>query len=207
MNRKAEASLREIPDIGEGSLDARGLRREAGELGGRAGGAPEVWGQVFAGIGFAVPDGWSGMGAPGECRVGGRKGASVRGGGGGCCCLGSSSSCLAEQRCALRSPRLRLPEAAEKSQNFFSSSPNQLVPPPAPPPPPPRSGGGGGGGGGGGSSQTLGPRAAPRPRGRLRARGVPRRGRPPCPRPGASLSGGSAAGGGRWDGQIGRAHV
>lgn len=91
MNRKAEASLREIPDTGEGSSDARGLRREAGELGGRAGGAPEVWGQVFAGIGFAVPAGWSGMGAPGECRVGGREGASVRGGGGGCCCLGSSS--------------------------------------------------------------------------------------------------------------------
>lgn len=55
------------------------------------GGAPEVWGQVFAGVGFAAPDGWSGMGAPGECRVGGREGASVRGGGGVCCCLGSSS--------------------------------------------------------------------------------------------------------------------
>lgn len=118
---------------------------------------------------------------------------------------GVPESCLlAGQRRANRSPRLRLPAAAEKSQNFFSSSPNQLVPPPAPPPPPPRSGGGGGGGGG--SSQTLGPRAAPPrllpplpaeagPRA-APSRGVPRRGRPPCPRPGASLSGGSAAGGG-----------
>lgn len=124
------------------------------------GGAPELWGQVFAGVGFAAPDGRSGMGAPRERRAGGREGASVRGG--GRVRSGVPKSCLAGQRCAKRSPRLGLPAAAEKSQNFFSSSPNQLVPPPAPPPPPPRSGGGGGGGGGGGSPQTLGPRAAPR---------------------------------------------
>lgn len=67
-----------------------GSGERLGSWGAVQGGAPEVWGQVFAGVGFAVPDGWSGMGVPGECRIGGREGASLRGGGGGCCCLGSS---------------------------------------------------------------------------------------------------------------------
>lgn len=67
-----------------------GSGERLGSWGAVQGGASEIWGQVFAGVGFAVPDGSSGMGVPGECRIGGREGASVRGGGGGCCCLGSS---------------------------------------------------------------------------------------------------------------------
>lgn len=116
---------------------------------------------------------------------------------------GVPKSCLLEgRRRAKRSPRLRLPAAAEKSQNFFSSSPDQPVPPPAPPPLPAVAAAAAGA-----AATRLGLRGlglllrdfflAPgrgRPSGRLGAGGgVPRRGRPPCPRPGASPPGGSAA--------------
>lgn len=36
------------------------------------GDAPEVFSQVFVGIGFVFPEGWSGMGAPRGRRVGGQ---------------------------------------------------------------------------------------------------------------------------------------
>jgi hypothetical protein len=69
------AGLRQI-----GLPEERGSWDAGGSGDGRAGGAPQVWGEVFAGGGVCGSWGWSGMGVPGERCVGGRDGASVRGG-------------------------------------------------------------------------------------------------------------------------------
>ena len=121
LNRKAEAGLRLIPSPGSRRrrvLGCAGAQERGWELGAVRGGATDVWGRVLAGVGFEAPEGWSGMGAPGERRVGGRKGASVRGSAGWRCGLGSPSP-ASRSSAARRSPRLWLPAAAEKSQNFF----------------------------------------------------------------------------------------
>lgn len=79
LNRGAEAALREIPSPGSRRrVLGRAGAQERGWGEGVQGGAPEVWGQVFLGVRFAASEGWSGMGASGGRRVGGRKGARVR---------------------------------------------------------------------------------------------------------------------------------
>lgn len=175
-----------------------GSGERLGSWGAVQGGASEIWGQVFAGVGFAVPDGSSGMGVPGECRIGGREGASVRGGGGGCCCLGSSgpASRSSAARCG---PRAFGSQRQRKSlKTFFpllptSSSLLPLLLPLLPAV----------------AAAAAGAAARLRlwglgllfgPAGGSEPGGCPGGGVPPAPRPGASLSGGSAAGGGRWDG-------
>lgn len=152
-----------------------------GEAGGgeRAGGAPKVLGQVFAVVGLAFPEGWSGVGCLRDAGGwgAGREQASEAARRSGI----PESRLLAGQRRAKRSPRLRLPAAAEKSQNFFPLLPARPSSRSSSPLPTAAAAGAA-------RLRLWGLGAAPSSAagGWLRAGGVPLRGRPPCPRPGPS---------------------
>lgn len=110
-NRGAEAGLREIPSprlrrsvLGCAGAKERGVR-------------PRSWGQVFAGVGLVVPEGWSGMGAPEGRRVG-TEGASVRGGGGAVCSSQVLPPRLAAPRQAVPAPPA--PNGSGKVSKLFS---------------------------------------------------------------------------------------